>query len=148
MRVGNVRGTLNEEHSMSYLQNGNNGYMNGNYGREASNGHDGPIQDTSSRDTGRARRAGGYGGLMSDDLSLPADHDEPVQLHQRGSEGASNGIYARGSPERRGTGNDGRRRSKERDESGANNAMTFGSGPGGSQIQGKKSLVDIMWRRV
>lgn len=139
--------SANEEHRMSYLHNGNNGHINGSHGREASNRYDGNIQDTGSRETGRVRRAGGYGGLMSDDLPLPADHDEPLQSRQRASEGASNGVYARGSPERRGTSHDGRRRSTERDGSSVSNARTFGSGPGGSQIQGQmRPVVDMAMR--
>ena len=140
-------GSANEEQRMSYLQNGNNGHTNGNHGREDSNGSDENIQDTVSRETGRARRAGGYGGLMSDDLPLPAHYDEPVQLRQRGPEGASNGTYARESPGRRGISHDGRKQSKERDGSSASNARTFGDGPGGSQIQGQISLVVDTVRR-
>jgi len=133
--------SANEELRMSYIQNGNNGHINGSHRREVSNEYDGNIQDTGYRETGLVRRAGGYGGLMSDDLPLPADHDEPLQLRQRGSEGASNGVYARGSPDRREISHDGRRRSTERDGSSATIARTFGSGPGGSQIQGQMSLV-------
>lgn len=132
---------------MSYLQNGDNGHINGNHGQEESNGSDGNIRDTNPRGTGRARRAGGYGGLMSDDLPLPGDHDGPIQLRQRGSEGASNGLHARGSPGRRGIGHDGRKQSKERDGSSTSNARTFGNGLGGSQIQGQiNSVVDTARR--
>ena len=126
---------------MSYSQNGSNGYMNGSYGREASNGYDGVFQDTGPRDSGRARRAGGYGGFMGDDLPLPADNDEPAPLRQRGFEEVSNGAYGRGSPDRVGSGHHGRRASRERDGSSASNARAYGSGPGGRQIEGQFFLM-------
>lgn len=140
-------GSANEEQRMSYLQNGNHDHMNGNYGGEGSDGPDENIQDTTPRETSRARRAGGYGGLMSDDLPLPTDHDEPFQWRQRGSEGASNGINTHGSPGRRGIRHDGRRQSKERDGSSASNARIFGNGPGGSQIQGQITTQWLTRRR-
>ena len=122
---------------MSYSQNGSSSYMNGSYGREASNGYSGDRHDESPGATGRVRRAGGYGGFLSDNLDTSGDNIEPLQLRQRGFDGTSNGATARQSPERGAGGYNGRRKSRERDGASLSSARTYGNGPGGRQIEGQ-----------
>lgn len=121
---------------MSYSQNGSSNYMNGSYARDTSNGYSGDRQDENTRATSRARRAGGYGGFLSDSISSPSDNYEPPPMRQRGINGFANGTYGRHSPERDGTGSNGRRRSRERDGPSLTDARMYGNGPGARQIEG------------
>ncbi|KAL8820332.1 MAG: hypothetical protein Q9191_007538 [Dirinaria sp. TL-2023a] len=107
---------------MSYSQNGSNSYLNGSYGRETSNGYSGDRHDGSPGPVSRARRAGGYGGFLGDNLSSPSDQYEPSSFRQRALGGLSNGENTRQSPERDGAGYNERRRSKERDGPSLNSA--------------------------
>ena len=125
---------------MSRYHNGANGYVNSGDGRDSPyNMHD-ETQRSRSR-AGRERRAGGYGGFVTDNLDIPPQ-DQPRQ--PRGGPGEPNGGYAYRFL-------DGREReksyssSRERNGREGSNARAYGSGPGGRQIEDVLDHINSDW---
>lgn len=69
---------------MSRPTNGSNGNSNGYYSQGASNRYDEEREDGGLIEGGRERRAGGYGGFVSDSLLAPEGHEQ-TSFSRRGA---------------------------------------------------------------
>lgn len=123
---------------MSYGQNGTNGYVNGSHAHDQDDRYEEKYLNGGSISSSRARRAGGYGGFLNDNLPLSAEDGSAIPSRNRVYDGHSDGRYARESPDRGLRGYTARDRSRSRDRDGRDisNATTYGTGPGGRQIEG------------
>lgn len=117
--------------------------MNGNYaGRddyrlEENHQESGPVVAP------RARRAGGYGGFMSDNLPVASEDAPAIPQRQRPYDQDSNRLYTQERPDREvgGYNAHGRNSSGDRDGRTMHDARTYGNGPGGRQIEGQSTTM-------
>ena len=124
---------------MSYAQNGVNGLVNGNYARNTGDRYEEDSYDGGSMVSSRARRAGGYGGFLNDNLPPPSEDSPPIPSRHRLHDGNALGRYGPDDPDRSLRGNASSDRSRSRDRVGRDtaNERTYGVGPGARQIQGQ-----------
>lgn len=115
---------------MSYAQNGTNGYVDGSYARDQNGRSREDLEEGGPAGASRAHRAGGYGGFLGDNLPSPLEVEPPIASRHLPYDVGSNGRFANESPDR------GIQGYMARDGRDISNARTYGTGPGGRQIEG------------
>ena len=128
---------------MSRYQNGVNGFPNGGSARSSPFEEAENAQQSQLR-SGRDRRAGGYGGFNVEDLHF-SQQDRPRQ--PRGGPSEPNGGHSYrflDGREREGSYS----RSRERGGRDVSSARTYGSGPGGRQIEDVLEHINSDWEVV
>lgn len=116
---------------MSYAQSATNGLSNNNYARDQNDRSREDPDEGGSAGASRVRRVGGYGGFLGDNLSSPSEDEPPIASRHRPYDVGFNGHFAEEGPDR---GNQGYIARDGRDTS---DARTYGTGPGGRQIEGQ-----------
>ncbi|KAA6412065.1 MAG: hypothetical protein FRX48_04215 [Lasallia pustulata] len=130
---------------MSHAHTGSNGYTNGYHAAESSDRYGEELHDATSRDSTRAPRAGGYGGLTNDTSVAHPLYQSQTLPRTRGSEVDPQGLHRRQRSDRGDRDWTAGSLIRERSRPNWRGSRLYGNGPGGKEIEDVLAHIQDRW---